>query len=542
MRNQGNDDSHGSARFAEPGEIKASQLTNGQGPVMGECPHTGSDLSLGANTAITTVAGAGSGKGRDVLQKMLMTYPGSVLVNDPKGEQAAGTVFNQINMGKKAYCINPCALHTSAPWFMSRHRVNPLDILTADSPTLTADIQVIMEMLIQSTPNAGGNTPFFEQKARHWCGAILHWLVLNYGSVTLPTLYSIINIIETDPVLWDQIIQTKLLLSPVESIRNTGAEMRNKRATAGAGGEFSGIMSTINNNLNFLSDSGLSDCLSGSDFSLKNLTEENINVYLMVPPEYVSLWSSFLRVIIGVAMLYKQRAPGTSPVLFMIDEAAQLGHFEMLERAYTLGQGYGIRTWGVFQDIGQIIRHYGEAGPQTFLGSSQIRQVFGVRDYETAELISNMLGTQTVSYANTMQQAESIRAKKHIINSLLSGSDPFAAAVEYKHYQQSSSYEEKRSKPLMAPEEIMQMPEQQQILFISGINCPPILANKTPYYQQKQLAGCYLPNPYYPPFDRITVPGLLRGNRFLTIRTEPVPDQLMHWPQYQQGIRAVIEK
>ena len=41
------------------------------------------------------------------------------------------------------------------------------------------------------------------------------------------------------------------------------------------------------------------------------------------------------------------------PVLFMLDEFAQLGRMEIIEDNYALMRGYGVKLWTIWQDLNQ---------------------------------------------------------------------------------------------------------------------------------------------------------------------------------------------
>ena len=118
--------------------------------------------------------------------------------------------------------------------------------------------------------------------------------------------------------------------------------------------------------------------------------------FINIPVEYVAIWAPVLRTMFTVQMLYKSRIPSSPPVNMIIDEAGQLGSFDALLRSFTFGRGAGVRAWALFQDAGQITRNFGPTGLQGFMGSAALRQFFGVRDYQTAQLVSSMLGQETL--------------------------------------------------------------------------------------------------------------------------------------------------
>ena len=74
----------------------------------------------------------------------------------------------------------------------------------------------------------------------------------------------------------------------------------------------------------------------------------------------------WLRLVITAALrsLYP---PGGVPVLFMLDEVAQLGHLGPIEDALGQARGYGMALWPVLQDFNQFRDLYG-ARAETFAG------------------------------------------------------------------------------------------------------------------------------------------------------------------------------
>ncbi|MGK2959053.1 MAG: type IV secretory system conjugative DNA transfer family protein [Acidimicrobiales bacterium] len=259
-----------------------------------------------------------------------------------------------------------------------------------------------------------------------------------------------------------------------------------------------------------------------------------------VPIEYVQLWSPILRTMFTVQMLYKSRAPSAPPINMIIDEAGQLGSFEALLRAFTFGRGAGVRTWALFQDAGQIIRNFGAPALQGFMGSAALRQFFGVRDYQTAQMVSSMLGTETLEYDDHLRQADAQRQKRQAAMSIMNGGDPFAAFADMKYHAFAEDHRTKQARALMMPEEVLAMPEDRQILFVSGKDLKPIYAEKHPYYTRREFAGRFLPNPFHPPINSVAIPSRW-GSRRANIITEPVPSKFAHYPQYATGAWSYVE-
>ena len=490
-------------------------------------------LGLESDAPIITIGGAGSGKLRDLLAYVVCDTRGvPMLILDPRGELGAVSIHNHAANGEYAYFWNATGLCG-----LPSHPCNPLNILKPGSPNLHSDAQFIAEGLI---PLSGsGNGKYFELRAREWVQSILIYRVERFGGVSFPDLYRVINVIESNPQLWADELEG-MLASSHFSVRRCAAEMLAKQQDSGR--EFGAIIGEVYAYLNFLSDPVLRSSLEGAGFSLSALCDPArvSKVFLNVPAEYLSIWSPLLRVFFTVAGLYKGRNPQARRVMLLCDEAGQLGNFETLLKSFTYGRGAGVRAWAVFQDAGQIVRNFGAPALQSFLGSAQVRQFFGVRDYQTAQLISNMLGRETLEYDDTLQQEAARRNKMNAGLRMFTSGDPFAAAHDFAHYSQAERNRTKQSRLLMTPEEILAMPEDRQILFVSGKNLKPIYAAKYPYYLRREMAGKYLPNPYHPPADKVRIMTRF-GPKWAKIVTHDVPAKYALYPQYAAGRMAWVD-
>ncbi len=301
--------------------------------------------------------------------------------------------------------------------------------------------------------------------------------------------------------------------------------------------EFGSVMGELHANLAILGDPVLSRSLRKADFSLDALSDPATpcNIGILCPVEYIRLWSPVLRLIFAVAKLYKQRRPDGPRITMLVDEAGQMGNFDALLEAFTFGRGAGARAIAVFQDIGQIIRNFGAPVVQSFMGSAQTRIFLGVRDYQTAQLISQMLGDQTIHVDDPLVQQAAHHAKMEAARRIFEDDDFISAGFDYAHHDFRSSHRRSQRRALMSPDEVLAMPANRHILFASGLDLPPIHGHRYPYFTRIEMAGRYLSNPFHPPADRVRVQTRF-GSKWLPIVTEPVPHGLAHLPQYQDGL------
>ncbi len=515
----------GSAGWANERDIRAAGLLEANGPQVGFWE--GRPVCIPGDAPMIAFGGAGTGKTTDLLGFFVCRSPGQrAAILDPRAELAAISHHIHALYGDYMYCWNPTGLFD-----LPRHRCNPLDILRADSPTLHGDVAFITEGLIPFSGSSNGH--YFELRAREWIGNLLKSRVEQNGGTSLPDLYRVINAIESDRQAWADQLEA-MLGSDIESVRRTAAEMLTKQQDTPK--EFGAILGEIYAHLSFLDDPKLCAALESPDFSLEALTDpvQPVKVFLNIPAEFLSIWAPLIRLFFTVTMLYKGRAPEAPRVFLIVDEAGQLQRFEALLRAFTFGRGAGIRAWAIYQDAGQVVRYFGAPGLQSFLGSAQTRQFLGVRDYETAQLVSNMLGKETLEYDDTLQQAAARKAKHETVRDVFLGRDPFEAARDYAHHEFRENHRSRQARSLISPDEVLAMPEDRQIVFVSGLSLKPLYLAKYPYFTRREMAGLYLPNPYHPPRDRVRIATRL-GARMIPVITEPVPDKFAAFPQCQSG-------
>lgn len=488
------DNRHGSASWPTAREIKRAGLhgkKGSKGIFLSLCPYTGKWLMLDSDSPLVLVGGAGSGKGTSILLYSNF-YQGSMMINDPKGEIGAMIKNHKIAMGNEFYCINPTGIHTRSPWNLPQHKVNPFDILKADSPYLVSDCKRIAVMLIP----AEGAKSFFPKRARQWLSNLLLAYALTCDNPNLSDFMQLLNMIEASHADFKALAIGLYATLGNDDITRTMKEIIDKKTSAPE--EYSGVLSTIYSEMDFMADPQLQNLFSGADFSLDVLSQTNpaAVVDIAFPAENLTIHKSALRLIIGVAMLYQYRNTTSRP-LFLIDEIAALGNFEEMLTAYSYGRSF-FRTFSAWQGLGQMSSLYGEDGIQSFLGSSQAQIFIGVRDLKTAKYCSEMLGNQTIEIQNPIYEARARHSRQAAINKLMfQGGDPSQIGLELGHWSKELDHRDKIQRPLLTPSEILNMPEDKSLVFVSGLNISAILASRQPYFKNRKIRKYFSPNPYH---------------------------------------------
>ena len=116
---------HGSSRWATRWELLKNKALTGEGVILGRSAFW-RFLRFSKDGMVMVFAATGSGKGLGIVIPNLLTYKGSMVVTDPKGENYAITRRRRSSFGK-VRMLNPTDLAHS-------ERYNPLDIIRAGTP------------------------------------------------------------------------------------------------------------------------------------------------------------------------------------------------------------------------------------------------------------------------------------------------------------------------------------------------------------------------------------------------------------------------
>ncbi|MCC7253062.1 type IV secretory system conjugative DNA transfer family protein [Hyphomicrobium sp.] len=521
----------GSAGWADEVQMRAAGLFAERGLPIGFMGRR--TLWLEGDAPLITFGGAGTGKLTTVIGHVMCAAANrSGVVLDPRGEIAATFMPALTRARIEAFLWNPYRLHG-----LPHHACNPLAVIDPAKDTFHADCKLAAQALVNVTSKSDGK--YFEQRGGSWVEAFLKFDASLRGGTSLPRLMRIVNAVESGSSEWPAILEG-MVASTFPDLRRTAGEMITKQQDSPR--EFGSIMGEIYAGLSFLDDPALRDALGEADFSLESICGSGAPkaLFLMIPAEYLQQASPVLRLFLTACMLHKTRQPDSRRLLMLIDEAAQLGPFETLQRLYTYGRGIGIQPWTFWQDVGQIARNFGPSGVSTFLASSQMRQFLGARDFDTARLIANMLGSETLEYDDKRMQDEARRQKRQAVQRAMTGEDVPSAVMEAAHFGKLERMKTKQQRKLMTEDEVLGLRGDRQVLFISGAEPLAVLAERQPYFERPEFAGLYLPNPFHPPYESVQVMGRWGKKRLRVIR-EPVAKEFSSFAQYRNGDWAYVE-
>ncbi len=450
------DDTHGSARLASKREIKP--LTRSpDGLLIGRAPGSGRLLRYDGPAHLITMAPTRSGKGVGTIIPNLLTADRSIICVDPKGENARVAGDARLRFGP-VHILDPFGI-TGKP----SAAFNPLSEFDADSIDVAEDAATLADALVFDEPGLGGDAHWNEEAKALIAGLLLHVVATQPDDRrTLTMLRHMLTLApEAFRILLDEMQDSDAVNGLIARAANRHLGKSDREA--------SGVLSAAQRHTHFLDSPRMTNVLSRSDFRFGDLKSEKATVFLVLPPDRLAAYSRWLRLLISQSLTEMARFSPSSvslaapPVLYLLDEFAALGHLAPIERAMGLMAGYGVQLWPIVQDIHQLRATYGQRAG-TFLSNAGVLQVFGVNDHDSARLVSDLLGEETVVF-NTIARA---------LDSEKTG---------------LSFAEQHVARPLLTPDEVRNLPASVEILFIAGRR--PIAAGKLRYYADPEFAGLF---------------------------------------------------
>ena len=388
-------------------------------------------------------------------------------------------------MGQQIVCLDPFSVVTDPG---DSDIINPLECIIPPriyydnvydlNPVFDADVTRIAEALVVRQE---------DEKDPHWndkAVAVIRSLI---------TL-AILGKLET-PEAGNRTLSAvrAFLLSPADKfqgILESFAEIEDEPLVSRAaseilsmgGDELLSVISTTNRHLEFLDTPCVAQILghnsqpfdpdeTQNSFSFDTLNDptRRMTIYMVIPPHYFTRYSRLARLWITMAIdTITHRAPNLGgaedsqypPVLFMLDEMAQLGKMDCIRQAVSLMAEYGMTLWMIIQDLAQLRGLYREDW-QTFVANAKVQQYFGINDPTTAKMISEMLGSSTFT---NVTETESTQGQFWLHTQTTDGLNRMDAG-----------------RNLFTPDEIRRLSPDVMLMFVQGVN--PFLVQKIKYFE-----------------------------------------------------------
>lgn len=447
---------YGSARWASLPDIKRSGLLKDEGLVLGRLGRRYLRHS-GASHAIA-FAPTRSGKGVGLVVPTLLSWPGSTIIHDIKGENWQLTSKWRARFSR---CIR------FDPTSASSARFNPLLEVRAGHHAVR-DVQNIADILVD--PEGALERRNHWDKTAHTLlvGAILHVLYAG-ADKNLAGVASLLSDPDRsiDETLEDMMAANHLGTEDAPLTHTVVAEAARELLNKSEN-EKSSVVSTAVSFLALYRDPVVRNATSASDWSLADLLPgaRPVSLYLVVPPSDLSRTRPLIRLILNqLARRLCEVMPSPEhakrPTLLMLDEFPALGRLDFFETSLAFMAGYSVRAFLIAQSLNQVEKAYGEKN--SILDNCHVKITFATNDERTARRISDMLGSKT--------------EQRHQRNYAGHRLAPWLSQVMVS--------QQETQRPLMTPGEVMQMNPGDALVMIASM--PPIRAKKLRYYNDRNF-------------------------------------------------------
>ncbi|PTX35964.1 type IV secretion system protein VirD4, partial [Allosediminivita pacifica] len=442
------------------GEVKAAGLLDPDGVVLGR--YEREYLRHDGPEHVLCFAPTRSGKGVGLVVPSLLTWPGSAIVHDIKGENWQLTAGFRARHGR-VLLFDPTNPNSSA--------YNPL-LEVRRGEWEVRDVQNIADILVDPEGSL--------ERRNHWektshsllVGAILHVLYAEKDK----TLAGVANFLSDPRRPVESTLRAMMRTShlgeagPHPVVASAARELLNKSEN-----ERSGVLSTAMSFLGLYRDPVVAQVTRRCDWRIGDIVggARPITLYLVVPPSDINRTKPLIRLILNqVGRRLTEDLQGKDDrhrLLLMLDEFPALGRLDFFESALAFMAGYGLKSFLIAQSLNQIEKAYGPNN--SILDNCHVRVSFATNDERTAKRVSDALGTAT-----------EMKAMKNYAGHRL--------APWLSHLMVSRS---ETARALLTPGEIMQLPPSDEIVMVAGT--PPIRATKARYYEDARFTKRVLPPP-----------------------------------------------
>ena len=441
-----------------------------------------------------TIAGSRSGKTLTAIANQFF-WRGSMIVVDPKGENAMLCAEQRSKLGNDVYVVDPYEI-VGGKAQKFRAKYNEIKTLDIDSLTVIEDARKIaMSVVIQT---GSENDPHWNNEAENLILGFI--LFVAFGAhikdefrnlcfvreIILGLLekavhededgpkeyWKWLNVVKhgIEPLLWDEVTegdQTVRVPGPNADIGNTIWGLVNGFFDK-ADDERSGVHSNAKRHTAYLDTRAQANIRTGHDFDLKDVKrgKKPVTVYVVLPANRLGENAGFLRTFVNQlidAVTAIPNQPGRIPTLALLDEFPVLGYMKALEDAVGQLASFQLKFHFIIQDKGQLDALYGKRA-ESFIGNCGVIQAFGNTDLGTLKYISEKLGNSPVGTRRISETTQGEREQGKAGQSTDITMYPLATPDELERYfGRDDNY-------------------RRQILFIAGYR--PIVISRIAYFDK----------------------------------------------------------
>lgn len=343
-------------------------------------------VSDGGEGHTLVVAPTGAGKGRNIIIPNLLTYPGPVIVIDPKGEAARVTARRRRELGQRVVILDPFGVCGEAT-----DSLNPIDAIDPKAAAGESDC------IMQAKQVTGGQASLVDRFWDNCAEGLLAGVIAYHAEYepkekrTFPEIrrflcssdlaYKLAVLLDSGRIRPDSLV--------AQEFENFIGHEAEKVRTS--------VRSTAIQHTAIFAGAEVSASLQRSSFSLRQVEQgSGLTIYLVIPPHKLEAYASLLRLWVSalLTMITRRAQAPLLPTLFILDEVAQLGAFPMLRPSITLLRGYGVRCMLFLQDASQL-RALFPSDHGTIVNNCSTVVTFGHSSFAMSREMADVMGDVT---------------------------------------------------------------------------------------------------------------------------------------------------
>lgn len=395
------------------------------------------------------VAPTGRGKGVGFVIPNLLTYKGSAVVLDVKGENFRETSRFRASMGDKVFRFAP------TDWDRPTHRYNPLARIAA----MTNPDRQQMELKLTAKL-------FLQTDNEKLSGLLAGGIDLFVAAGLLAFERGVPTIGEIYRITASGGDKQKEYLKRAQEVKNTSAKLIFERMASTNNDTLTSYLSLLmTSGLDTWDNRAIDAATATSDFSFRDIRRRPHAIYLVVESEMIRPLAPLIRLFFSdlIASLQAQE-PGDDepwPVMIMLDEFDRLGKMPIVAESIKTLRSFGGNLAIVTQTIPALDEIYGENTRRSLQGGAGVKLYLTPSEQKTIEELSQAVGKTT---------------KRVVTRSRAVGRNPFEGR---------SVSERTEDTPLLTEDQARRMDLDEVILVIDAQM--PIRARRIKYFEDPIL-------------------------------------------------------
>ncbi len=434
---------HGSSDWSEGGE-QYKVLSKHKGILLAQENYLPVDKR--GNVNVLVVGGSGSGKSASYSIPNAFQMLGSYVFTDPKGElydKTAGYLRQNGYDIKVLNLVNPA----------NSDGYNPLMHIASE-----LDVDVIANTIVKGQKSESGSDPYWDDMAEMLLKALIYYLIATRPEEE-QNLASCSELVRAANANGGSNLLTELMNQlPYDH----PARMNYKSIEIAPEKTYGSILSSLQSKLGKFDSKEIAEVTSTDTINFEDIGSKKTAVYVISSDTHTAydfLLTIFFSQMIQQLYNFADANGGRlkMPTYFICDEFANIGKIPDFDKKISTSRSRGISFSVILQNLDQLEAVY-EKSYETIMGNCDTHVFLGSNSFKTVEYFSKALGEKTIT-----RDSRSINRDKQY------------------HRQGVSDSDQVMARPLMTPDELRRMDNDDCIIYEKGIK--PVKAKKYYYFE-----------------------------------------------------------